>query len=121
MNPIDTGIRDIISLNMNTIMTSSPPPIDIVLKGKHIGNSIWGGIPLTRYRDPKIIIKANKDNELTIYEYYIPTAPSDNIMDKTIHTISYGRNIIDLSSHNGILSFKFKNIDSEATIQIHLK
>ena len=118
--PIDTGLRDIISLNIDTIITSSPPPLSIVLRGKYVGNSIWGGVPLNGYGDSKIIIRASKDNELTIYEYNISMPLSNNIAEKTKYAVKCGKNVIDLSSHYGILSFKFKETDFKADICMHL-
>jgi len=113
--PLDTGSREIMALS-DDILLYQPPPFEAYVRGDMIKDNHWGGIPIYGYREPKIIIKASKDNELFIYEYNLSSTEAD--VDK--FKINKGRNVIDLSCFAGIVSFKFNESDEKLKSAIKL-
>lgn len=116
--PNDVGYRDITVLE-DSLLHCSPPPLTISLKGEDVEDDYWGGIPLTGYKSPRLIVKASKENALEVYEYDLALPISE--AEKEMVKIEKGRNIIDLSSYSAITSFKLLKGDPKARIIISLK
>jgi hypothetical protein len=122
--PFDTGNRDIVVLDEDVIHRK-PPALSISLKtaalakvGELFGAKAFGGIPLDGYKEAELIITSSKDNRLTIYEYDL-SLPPGRAYEEFIG-IKSGRNIIDLSSFSGIVSFKLEEPDVAGKIKIKL-
>ncbi len=123
--PYDAGHRGFSIIDMN-LLHNQPPPVHITFplalislvmqKMKHHN---FGGIPLTGYKNKKLIIYASKSNKLTVYEYDLSLPLTYSRSDT--FTIMPGRNIIDLSSFYGIVSFSLKDIDAVGEIKIVLE
>ncbi|MDK2854530.1 MAG: hypothetical protein PWQ92_1424 [Thermococcaceae archaeon] len=86
--------------------------------GELFGAKAFGGIPLDGYKEAELIITSSKDNRLTIYEYDL-SLPPGRAYEEFIG-IKSGRNIIDLSSFSGIVSFKLEEPDVAGKIKIKL-
>ncbi len=123
--PYDTGNRGFAVLNQD-LLQSTPPPVSISipmalpsLAKRRTKHSVFGGIPLDGYREPRMIIYASKSNELRVYEYdlALPLSPAEE--DR--FTIVYGKNIIDLAPFSGMVSFKMKREDFQGKIRIELR
>lgn len=116
--PIDAGYRGIFAVSTN-ILNTQPPSVRIKAYGFQVGTYTFGGIPLTGYKEPRIVIHSSKPNKLTIYEYDFDL-PSQHSQEES-YTLSKGRNIIDLSVYrNSIVSFKLLEEDPGAVIKIDL-
>lgn len=122
--PFDTGNRDIVILD-EKILQERPPSVTFALEmaslakvGQFFGATVFGGIPLSGYREPKVIINASKNNTLSISEYDLEL-PLNGACEETIK-IDPGRNVIDLSSFGGIVSFKFEKVDPAGKMKINL-
>jgi len=115
---LDTGHRDILQLSPD-ILSKHPSPLDISLTATDLGTSHWGGIPLDGYRKAKMVIRASKANTLQIFEYDL-SLPSQPEVQQEAVKLSQGRNNVDLSGFNGIVSFRFTEADPQARIGIHL-
>lgn len=117
-SPHDQGVRGFTILNTN-IINNPPPSVTIAIPGWMIKEKVFGGIPLTGYKDPKLIIKTKKENKLTINEYVF-TIPPMMTYSETI-SINSGRTTVSLNNYSGIVSFKFeKSIDADDIIIIDL-
>lgn len=115
---IDNGYRDIAILS-DEILDNTPPPFYLSTNGAIVEDDVWGGIPLTGYKERKLILRLTKTNELSIFEYDVLNPdPVDYVEEKEY--LTEGKNIIDLSGYAGIVSFKLKNIDPKAKIKIEL-
>ncbi|AEC51649.1 hypothetical protein PNA2_0733 [Pyrococcus sp. NA2] len=112
--PFDTGHRGIVVLSQEIILKNSPPVRFSTPVAK-----VFGGIPVEGYREPRLIIKARRKNKLRVYEYDLALPLNDADYDE--FEISEGRNVIDLSSFSGILSFKLENEDNSARAIIELR
>jgi len=119
VTPFDVGERELLFLSIDTLLASNPPLNTIKVLGSIVGNNAWGGIPLSNYRKALLHVKASKDNKLKVYEYDIGLPPSLHNVD--VIDIKVGRNFIDLSNYNNIISFKFEVEDYKAEIQIDLR
>ncbi|ADI32442.1 DUF2139 domain-containing protein [Staphylothermus hellenicus] len=118
-SPYDQGIRGFTALN-TSIINSSPPQATIVVPGWMIKDKVFGGIPLTGYKDPELIIITKKENKLTINEYMFTLPPMLTHTEKI--NINSGRNRILLNNYSGIVSFKFdKGLSENDVVIIHLK
>ena len=115
--PVDAGWKDILVFSQD-ILFSSPPPAQFFVPGWMVGGFTWGGIPLLGYRDPKLIVSASKPNKLNIYEYEIAFPASEAEKDEV--SIHEGKNIVDLSSHKSIVSFKLGEADQKLKAKIIL-
>jgi hypothetical protein len=116
--PIDAGYRSIISIP-TSVLYSQPPSVRISVRGEQVEDKVFGGIPLTGYREAKLVINSSKSNNLTIFEYdlSLPTQEAS----KDIERINLGKNIIDLHRYgNSIISFKLGESDPKAVIRIDL-
>ncbi|RLF75477.1 DUF2139 domain-containing protein [Thermococci archaeon] len=122
--PFDTGNKDIVILD-EKILQEKPPavafsvPLTYPSLAMQKGGGTFGGIPLDGYKNPRIIIYASKDNELTIYEYDLTLPPTAAYSDK--FDIKKGKNIIELESFSGIVSFRLKEEDFRGRVRIELK
>nr|WP_206204951.1 MULTISPECIES: DUF2139 domain-containing protein [unclassified Thermococcus] len=122
--PFDTGNRDIVILD-EKILQDKPPrvsfslPLAFPAMAMQFGAGTFGGIPLDGYKEPRLILYASKDNELTVYEYDLSLPLSPAYTDK--FDIKKGKNIIDLSSFSGIVSFKLKEQDFKGKARIDLR
>ncbi len=113
--PMDTGLREVLALD-DAILQAPPPPLTIAFRG--VKGDVWGGIPLTGYREARLVLYASKSNKLTIYEYDV-SLPSIG-RDADAYEIKEGKNVIDLSSYRSIVSFKLEEEDPEARVKIYL-
>lgn len=117
--PYDIGERDLMFIDMDNVLRNYNNSNIIKIHGNIISNNAWGGIPLNNYRKALMYINASKDNYLKIYEYNIglpPTLHNTDIID-----IDAGRNFVDLSNYNNIVSFKFEFEDPHAEVYINLR
>ncbi len=123
--PYDTGYRGVSVINEDAIQRA-PPPVSISLPAmlpslakNETGYGVFGGIPLDGYREPRMLLYSSQDNELSVYEYDISLPLNPATRDK--FSISPGKNIIDLSSFSGMVSFSLKNEDYKGKIRIELR
>lgn len=123
--PFDTGQRGITVLDEN-ILHRSPPPATFTLPLKYPTTAMndfkagtFGGIPLTGYLHPRMVIYASKKNTLEINEYDLSLPMLDAYSEEV--TLEKGKNIIDLRSYSGILSFKLEKGDKAGKARIELK
>jgi len=107
--PFDQGVRTFTILSQDIIYNQQP--ITMGIPGYIIENKVFGGIPLTGYREPRLIVYSNKENEILVNEYIASIPPQLITTDK--HTLTPGRNIVDLTSYSGIVSFKLKKFMNE--------
>jgi len=116
--PIDAGYRSIISIP-TSIPYSQPPSVRISVRGIQVEDKVFGGIPLTGYKEAKLVINSSKSNTLTIYEYDLSLSPQE--ASKDIEKINPGKNVIDLHRYgNSIVAFKLGEPDPKAVIRIDL-
>lgn len=118
--PIDTGVRELIVLDHDQIFTSQSKPVYFQLLGRYVRDTVWGGIPLYGYREPRMIIgsRGGEDVKLTIYSYDLNLPALRAEVDS--YTVKYGESI-DLSMFkDSIVSFKFDEIKSDEKIKICL-
>ena len=122
--PHDTGYRGFSVLNED-IVQKSPPPVSLSLPTalpslakKKIKHEIFGGVPLDGYRHATLFFHSSRDNELKIYEYDL-SLPLNPAAEEKVQ-ISPGKNILDLSSFSGIVSFSLKKEDFKGKIRIEL-
>jgi hypothetical protein len=113
--PFDTGERDLVVLSEDALLRSSPP----VRFSFRVPAVHFGGIPLDGYREPRLIFNASKDNVLTVYEYEL-SLPSNDASEETFE-IRRGRNVLDLSSFSGIVSFRLKEMDERGSVRVELR
>jgi|Deesub1362B_J571_1020462.scaffolds.fasta_scaffold00024_2 hypothetical protein len=122
--PHDTGNKDIVVLD-EKILQEKPPEVSFSLPlafpsmAMQFGAGTFGGIPLEGYKEPRLIIYSSKDNELTIYEYDLSLPLMQAYQDRL--DLKKGRNVIDLSSFSGIVSFKLKEPEFNGKARIELK
>lgn len=115
---LDSGHRDILQLSPD-ILSKHPPPLDIALTATDLGTSHWGGIPLSGYRKTRMTVRATKANTLEVFEYDLSLPSQPEVQRETVK-LSQGKNNGDLSSFDGIVSFRFAEADPQARIGIHL-
>ncbi|MCS7112805.1 MAG: DUF2139 domain-containing protein [Nitrososphaerota archaeon] len=119
--PIDTGVRELILLDQSRIFASRSKPIYFQLLGRHVGDTVWGGIPLYGYKEPRMIIRSRGergDIKLTVYSYDLNLPVIKAEVDS--YTVKYGEPI-DLSTfRDNIVSFKFDYVNPNARIKICL-
>ncbi|MCI4460276.1 MAG: hypothetical protein JHC13_05215 [Acidilobus sp.] len=82
-----------------------------------VRDKVFGGIPLSGYRRPRLMIRAGRGNRLHVYEYDF-SLPTQGAYEET-YDISSGKNVIDLSGFgNLILSLKLDEADLRARIMV---
>ncbi|WP_461866648.1 DUF2139 domain-containing protein [Thermococcus sp.] len=121
--PFDTGNKDIVILDEKIIQEKPPAvsfsiPLFLPSMARRYGAGTFGGVPLDGYSEPRIIFYASRDNRLTIYEYDL-TLPLGEAHQETFE-IKAGKNIIDLSSFSGIVSFELEKEDMKGKARIEL-
>ncbi|MFZ8782609.1 MAG: DUF2139 domain-containing protein [Desulfurococcaceae archaeon] len=116
--PVDVGVKSIIAVPEHALLTARSPPLVFKVSGLAVRNRMFGGIPLTGYREPELRIHASKVNKLTIVEYDIGLPASK--LDTYTQSIREGLNKIDLSSFKHIVSFKLEQLDDKAVIEVVL-
>ena len=123
--PYDSGHRTFSVLDMN-MLQNHPPPVSVTLPLALISlvmqktnHHNFGGIPLAGYRYKKLTMYASKSNKLTVYEYDLSLPLTYSHSDS--FTIMPGKNVVDLSSFSGIVSFSLKNMDTVGKIKIVLE
>ena len=116
--PVDAGWKDVLAVDTNMLFKDSPPAT-FVVSGSQVLDMAWGGIPLFGYRYPKLVISASRDNMLTVYIYDISIPPLQAEEDRL--KIARGRNVVDLSSFKGIISFKLEGEDERMRAKIILE
>ncbi len=115
----DVGERDLTYLSADSLLSGFGSSNLIKITGGVVGSNAWGGIPVNNYRRVVMYISAGKDNRLRIHEYDLGLPPSLHGSD-TID-IHLGKNVIDLSDYNNIISFKFESDDPRAEVIINLR
>lgn len=111
---MDSGYREITVLN-DDIIDRKPPAYHLALRGDIIGDMLWGGLPLTGYKNAILKIVASKSNKLTVFEYNTELPVAGEPLS-TNYQIKEGKNIIDLKGFHGMISFKFEKPDEKAVL-----
>jgi len=116
--PIDTGYRDLATLDLGRLL-GARPPVTFHALGSLIGDEVWGGIPLDGYSAAQLLCTVTTANKLTIHEYRLslPVASSH----REVFELKPGRNRIDLSSFHGIVSCKLERTDAGSDFWVVLK
>ncbi|MEM2872328.1 MAG: hypothetical protein QW217_07825, partial [Candidatus Caldarchaeum sp.] len=81
-------------------------------------SSTFGGIPLYGYRDKILEVHATRQNKLTIYEYDLSLPPLPATSDS--FPVKEGRNVFDLSSFSGVVSFRLDEADPRGFVRMYL-
>ncbi|NJE05362.1 DUF2139 domain-containing protein [Thermococcus sp. M36] len=122
--PFDTGHRDIVVLD-ERVLQGKPAPVSFSLplalpsRVKGMGAGTFGGIPLDGYREPRMVLYLSGDNRLTVYEYDL-SLPAGDAVEETFD-VKAGKNILDLSSFSGIVSFELEKEDVKGKVRIELR
>ena len=123
--PYDTGYRGFSVMDINALQ-NTPPPVSISfptalpsLAKKKMKHNIFGGIPLDGYKEANLIFYSSKTNEMKVYQYDLSLPLNSAIKDK--FDIAPGKNIIDLSSFSGVVSFSLAKEDFKGKIRIDIK
>ncbi len=118
-SPIDTGYRGFIALDPD-IVNNEPPSIRFTIRGYQVGSQVFGGVPLTGYKEPVLTISASKINKLVVYSYDVSLPPTE--AEKDSYQLRRGRNAISLKEYgNSIVAFKLSEPDPKAIIRIDLR
>ncbi len=115
--PFDTGIRDISIISVEGVQRAPPSLRFSFSLGSFegMGSPIFGGIPLHGYRRPRIILLLSSDNRLTVHEY-----DTNVYIGKETIELEAGRNVVDLSSFTGMVSFDMAKPDGRGWVVIDL-
>ncbi|ACJ17012.1 hypothetical protein, conserved [Thermococcus onnurineus NA1] len=122
--PFDTGNRDIVVLD-EKILQDRPPavsfsiPLALPSMARNFGAGTFGGIPLYGYTEPRAVFYASSDNKLTVYEYDLSLPPSGAYAET--FELRRGKNVLDLSSFSGIVSFELEKEDMKGKVRIELR
>ncbi len=122
--PFDTGNRDIVILD-EKILQERPPsvsfslPLALPRMARQLGAGTFGGIPLDGYREPRLLLYLSGDNMLTVHEYDL-SLPAGKAASETFE-VRAGKNILDLSSFSGIVSFELEKEDLRGRVRIELR
>ncbi len=117
-SPLDIGYRGLMVVDEDTLINRHSPPVTFRIKGLDVGTSTFGGIPLAGYKVKKLIVKTEKSNTLTLYEYDAGLPPNLLSIDK--HTVNPGRTVIDLEGYHSIVSMKFTEFHSDVVVHVSL-
>ncbi|MEM1867645.1 MAG: DUF2139 domain-containing protein [Thermosphaera sp.] len=116
--PLETGWREIIQWREDSLLGSKPPSIAFRILGEGVLDNVFGGIPLTGYKEKTVRIYSSKPNSLRIIEYDVGLPPM-RIDEERIDLVE-GWNRVDLSNHSNIVSFKLESADQSSVIYIEL-
>ncbi len=116
--PFDIGVRDFTILPIDVI-NRDPPPVIIDIP-PHMHTETWfGGIPLTGYKEPKMIIESGKTTKMHIASI---KNSLNGIEEEVYINIKPGRNIIDLSNYKHTLPiFKYEGLNNKLYTKIVLE
>ncbi len=122
--PFDTGNRDIVILDEKVIQERPPAvsfslPLALPSMAKEMGGGTFGGIPLDGYREPRMVLHLSGDNRLTVYEYDL-SLPAGEAVAETFD-VKAGKNILELDSFSGIVSFELEKEDMKGKVRIELR
>ncbi|NJE62588.1 DUF2139 domain-containing protein [Thermococcus sp. 21S7] len=121
--PFDTGGRDVVVLDEKVVQEKPPAvsfslPLALPSMVKNLGAGTFGGIPLDGYREPRMVLYLSGDNRLTVHEYDL-ALPAGDAVSETFD-VRAGKNVLDLSSFSGIVSFELEKPDMKGKIRIEL-
>lgn len=116
--PVDAGFKGLTIVSEDELLSSQSPSIVFRVYGWMVGDGFFGGIPLTGYRDPYLVVYTGKPNKLLIKHYDAGLPPE--LIEETSVELKEGRNRVDLKGYWGIVSFKLENSDQGARIYIVL-
>ncbi|ASJ13349.1 DUF2139 domain-containing protein [Thermococcus thioreducens] len=122
--PFDTGSRDVVVLD-EKIIQERPPAVSFSLPlalpgmARKLGGGTFGGIPLDGYREPRMVLYLSNDNRLTVYEYDL-SLPAGEAVAETFD-VKAGKNILELDSFSGIVSFELEKEDMKGKARIELR
>ena len=116
--PFDTGNRDIVILD-EKILQERPPAVSFSLPLTLTDTRTFGGFPLDGYHEPRAVFYLNGDNKLTVYEYDLSLPATPAVSER--FDLRAGKNILDLSSFSGIVSFKLEREDKNGKARIDLR
>jgi hypothetical protein len=117
-SPIDVGYRGLVAVDEDTLINRPSPPVTFRIRGSDVGTSTFGGIPLAGYKSRKLVVRTERSNTLTVYEYDVGLPASLLSVDK--YTVSPGRNVIDMEGYHNIVSMKFSEPSPDALIYVNL-
>jgi hypothetical protein len=122
--PFDTGNRDVVVLSEKALEERPPAvtfsfPLALQNAGKKPGTGTFGGVPLDGYLEPRAIFYLDRDNRLTVYEYDLSLPPMPPIREE--FDLRAGKNVLDLSSFSGIVSFELEREDGNGKVRIELR
>ncbi|NJE76547.1 DUF2139 domain-containing protein [Thermococcus sp. ES12] len=122
--PFDTGNRDIVVLDEKIIQENPPTvsfslPLALPSMAKNLGAGTFGGIPLDGYREPRMVLYLSGDNRLTVHEYDL-SLPGGEAVSETFE-VKRGKNILDLDSFSGIVSFELEKPEMKGKVRIELR
>ncbi|ADV64992.1 DUF2139 domain-containing protein [Desulfurococcus mucosus] len=117
-SPLDAGVKGITIVSEESLLSASPPPVVFRVYGWMVEGNYFGGIPLSGYREPRLVIDSKRGNRLTIYHYDAGLPP--DIIEESSLSLGEGRSTVDLKGYWGIVSFRLEEADPSAKIYIIL-
>jgi hypothetical protein len=117
-SPFDQGTRGFVILN-HSVLTNSTPAFTIVAPGWTIGASAFGGVPLAQFKEPRLVVYSKRGNTLHVKEYFPTLPPTPGDSDKI--KVKPGKNVVDLASYSGVVSFKAEQPLSSELVVLELR
>ncbi|WP_457742009.1 DUF2139 domain-containing protein [Thermococcus sp.] len=116
--PFDTGRRDMVLLNEDSLLKASPPvAFSLPLESLQRREPVFGGFPLEGYRNARAIFTLKRDAKVTVYEYDLSLPPGTSETER--FSLRRGRNVIDLRNFSGVVSFKLeKNVEGRMRLEL---
>ena len=116
--PFDTGRRDIVLLEEDSLLRGSPPvAFSLPLESLRGNEPVFGGFPLDGYRSARAVFTLKEDANLTVYEYDLSLPPSYAEAER--FSLRRGRNVIDLRGFSGIVSFRLeKRVEGKVRVEL---
>ncbi len=100
---VDSGCKSIVVLSDDVLLRDQPR---LVLKVNQVGlEDVWGGVPLTGYRDAKLVMYLTSSGALSVIEYELS---EDSQPDVERYSVSSGKNVIELSGFRRVVSFRLE-------------
>ncbi len=115
--PFDTGNRDIVILD-EKIIQERPPAVSFSTPLALQGTRTFGGFPLDGYCEPRLLLYLGGDNRLTVYEYDL-SLPAGEAVTETFK-LSAGKNVLDLGSFSGLVSFELEKPEKKGRVRVEL-